>query len=240
MTKNEPTDWGSGPLGGFIRQANDNSANFFIHQPNNAKRLADIDAMFVRAIDLLQNSLELLPNFLLFRAHAIFRTAVRLFTSGQHYESYVLLRACLETGLYALHAAKNSADVELWLNREESTEFRARMKRAYRLRGLLTELQQIDGDLYRKVADLYELTIDLGGHPNPRGVLSMAEWKRDEAGISYNAVYLSNDPILMGASFMSAARVAIVTLSVFRHVHRERFEIMGLTQEIARISSRLF
>jgi len=228
-------DWGHGPLSGFIRTANENTARFFQTQPTNAFRLEELDGLFLKVAENLLNSVEVLANFLLFRAHSAFRASVRLTTAGQVYESYLLLRSCLEAGLYGLHVSRNREDALLWLDRDQSEEARKRMRDTFKIGVLLEEVGATDARLRDDVGRLYQLTIDLGGHPNPLGVLSMAEWIHDKDGVKYNGVYITNSPTLIGASLMTTARVGLVTLRLFRHVHPERFEIMGVTPEVDRL-----
>jgi hypothetical protein len=240
MTDLNPADWGHRPLSGFIRTANDNTARVFQTQPKNAARWEELDGIFLKVAESLVNSLEVLPNFLFWRAHSALRASIRLTTAGQVYESYAVLRNCLEAGLYALHVFRKPEDAQLWLDRDQSEESRKRMREAFKIGTLLEEVGATDTSLGDSVRQLYQATIEMGAHPNPRGVISMAEWVHDKDGVTYNGVYLTNSPALIGASLTTLAKVALVTLRLFRNVHPQRFDIVGATSDVDRLWRLVF
>jgi hypothetical protein len=238
VSKPEPPKWGEDHLSGFIRLAYENSWATFVGQPF-FQHLIKIDAAFEKAIDTLHNSPKVLPNFFLLRAHSSFRAGARLSTSTQVYESYPVLRACLESGVYGLHVDENPGDAKVWLDRDETDDALKAMKKAFLIGPLLEELKETDAGLYEVVRILYERTIDLGAHPNPLGMLAMAEMTKDEKGVNYGAVYLTNNPTLVAGSLKTTAQVGIAVLRLFRHVHTERFDLIGLSDDIKHLSAGL-
>jgi hypothetical protein len=97
-----PPGWGADPLTAFIDNARLNTFATFANREADFVRLKDIDRLCRDLIGGLTNARELVSNFLLLRTHSSYLAACRLTLSGQVVETFPILRASLESALYAL------------------------------------------------------------------------------------------------------------------------------------------
>src|SRR5213076_170027 len=102
-----PPGWGLDPLSAFLKDAEQNARASFANLPGSFRRLRDIDALFERLCNNLDNPESLVAPLFVYRAHAAYRAGVRLGLSGQVPEVYSMLRACLEHAVYSAHFLKH-------------------------------------------------------------------------------------------------------------------------------------
>jgi len=112
-----PPGWGADPLTAFIDNARLNTFATFTNREADFVRLKDIDQLYRALIGGLINARELVSNFLLLRTHSSYLAACRLTLSGQVVETFPVLRASLESALYALFVSGDQSKQELWLRR---------------------------------------------------------------------------------------------------------------------------
>jgi len=229
--------WDNDPLSMFLSDAQQN-------EPVTSLKMADIytvlqrahgDFLRVQEISERDNDPDMIPTrFLMARAHSAWLAAVRLGLSAQTVEAYPLLRATIENAWYALHLAKDPAPparAEVWLRRGEDDEAKKRCKAEFSVANVRTTHRSLDTATEKVVHQLYEWTIDLGGHPNERGVMTTTI--RTDTG--FGAVFLSNNPVPIAGALKVAAEVAVSTLKTPGLVYPERFAIMGVDRDIAEL-----
>jgi hypothetical protein len=104
-----------------------------------------------------------LPPLLLSQAHSAFLAAVRLSLGGQVHVAYMALRACIESGLYALIVKLDRSAQDAWVNRGHD---RARCQKVFTASAGIQLLQTLDPPLKQVIQEAYDSTIDRGAHPN--------------------------------------------------------------------------
>jgi hypothetical protein len=159
---------------------------------------------------------------------------VRLALSAQTVEAYPLLRVTIENAWYALHLARDPAPparAEIWLRRGESDAAKKACKDEFTVGNVRVTHRAHDAATEAALHQAYEWTIDMGGHPNERGVLTTTI--RTDTG--FGGVFLTNNPVPIAVSLKVATEVGLGALKVSEAVYPERFKIMGVDGEIAKL-----
>lgn len=231
-----PEDWGKDGLTGFIDAANRNTHGVFVHYKSWFSALQRIDAVFDKFSSNLLNPTSFYEPFLFIRAHSSFRGAVRLSTSGQLPEGYSLLRGCLEYALYGFYFSKHPASIQTWVERDESVAGKKKARNELTFGRMLTELEQSNAATGKVARALYERTIDAGAHPN-RKTITLAMRRSDtEDSVFFTLAQLNTDHAPLVLSLKTSVQTGICALKIFRLVFPERFDILGLTDEIERLT----
>jgi hypothetical protein len=178
-------------------------------------------------------------SFFLFRAHSAYLAGTRLALSGQVPEAYMVLRGVLESALYGFYVARNSSVRETWLRRNEDKATKKRMRQDFKIANIFQILELEDQKLRKIAGDLYERTIDYGGHPNQQAFLSVMKQQSDESKITFQSAYMIGNEDALHLCLKSCAQIGICALSIFRLVFRERFDILGISQNLDEVKRGL-
>jgi hypothetical protein len=223
------------PLSDFFELAAARAAEIVRTFKGEYDHLVAIDDVFVRIQENLYNSKDWFSGLFFLRCHSAWRAAIRLAISGQTTESYVVLRSAIENSLYALYLSRNRSSTETWLSRDESPETLQKVKDEFKISNLLKLLESIDPENHKIAKGLYDRTIDSGGHPNPLALMSNMRIHKTDERISFDQAYLSRDVLSVRACLKSGAQVAICCLSICRNIYRERYDILGITQQLLQL-----
>jgi len=96
-----------------------------------------------------------------------------------------------------------------------------------------------DNALYKISRDLYERTIDLGGHPNEKAFFSVVKQEKDDSKITFDSAYLIGNETALQLSIKSCAQIGICSLLIFEKIYKKRFEILGLSDRINQLKQGL-
>ncbi|MBI5845320.1 MAG: hypothetical protein HZB23_11695 [Deltaproteobacteria bacterium] len=234
-----PPGWGEDQLSNFINNAIQNSYATFHNLKAEYDLLKNINNIFEVLSDNLSNTPALIPALFFNRAHAAFLHAVRLVISGAIYETFVLLRNCIEHSIYAFYVNKDKDRQEIWLRRHDNAECKSKMKKEFRNVKIFDYLKINDEMLYIIVLYLYETTIDFGAHPNPAALFSVISQTTEENIHTFHSSYLVDDVTSLKFGLRVTAQVGICSLKVFQKIYMERFNILGLSQQIDILSKGL-
>jgi hypothetical protein len=233
-----PDDWGQDSLSQFLDTAQRNTIATFVNVRHDYNRLRDINTLYADLIHNLINTPDWFSAFFLLRAHASYLGAVRLATSGQAGETYMVIRGCLENALYGLYFHRNPNSIETWLSRTDSSKAKKRVRNEFTARAMLSCLESVDPDTHRVADYLYQRTIEFGAHPNKDAVLSVLTKSDDTDAVHFQLRYLAAGAP-MALAMKTTAQVGVCSLHIFQHVFKERFEIMQLTDRLRRLESGL-
>jgi hypothetical protein len=245
MCEEKPKGWGTDNLSDFVSKAQHNIyASFNNTEPKKAyELLSDVnDAFNLMSINLHYPSGQeyILPGMLFIRSHSNYLGALRMSLAGQLPESFMLMRGCLETSLYGLHMFVNPSDAEIWINRHDSVKSLAKVKSTFTIRNVLETLKTKDRSLEESIGKLYDTTIDFGGHPNERAILSMMEFKtRDNHDKLFMQNYLTHSTPVYFNCLKSNAEIGVGALLIFQLVFRERFDILGISEKLERFKEKI-
>lgn len=241
MTEQALPAWDNEPLSAFFSDAERNERVTSLKMPDVYGLLQRVHRTFLQVQQITEkdNNPNLRPTrFLMARAHSAWLAAVRLALSAQTVEAYPLLRTVIENAWYALHLGKDPAPparAEVWLRRGESEDAKKRCKAEFTVANVSATHRALDAATEAVVHKLYEWTIDLGGHPNERGVMTTTI--RTDTG--FGAVFLTNNPVPIAAALKATTEVAVGALKTFQLVYPERFAIMGVDAEVAELVNAL-
>jgi hypothetical protein len=155
--------------------------------------------------------------------------------SGQAVEAFVMARSCLEYAGYALAIFQDPALEVVFANRHVSDANMQAQKEAFRISEIKKVIKSFDDKLATIFSELYQRSIDFGGHPNPHGTFSalFIEQKGPDAFISTAALMI--DPTILRHVMKSVAQVGLCVLFIFQHIFKAKFELLGIRAEMDRL-----
>lgn len=238
IEERKPPNWGKDSLSKFIEEARRNTIGTFIYHKGAYGLLYDINSIFEKLINYLNNTPKYFPAFFVMRTHASYLGAVRLSISGQVCEAYMVLRGCLENALYGLYFFKNPESLEVWLNRHCNEDSMKLVRKEFTTRKLLDCLKSVNNDTYWAAQQIYDRTIDCGAHPNERALTQSLTQTKTEQEIEFYMSYLFEDSAPFRACLLTNAQVGVCSLDIFREVFRERFDILGISDDLGDLRER--
>jgi len=146
-----------------------------------------------------------------------------------------VLRAVLESALYGLHIDTHEDLWKVWLNRHVSNSDLRKCKQEFSYGKIKATLIKRSPLLAQKIDSLYESTIDFGAHPNERAVTSTTKLTRSAEKISFQTDYLAGDALSANHALKVTLQVGVGSLSIFEKMRKERFEILGASETLARV-----
>ncbi len=239
FANSQPPGWTKDELTKFIETANRNAWATYVHLPEYAKRLNVVHLLFKTAGENLTNSPDWFTGFFLLKSHSHYLAATRLATSCQIPETYMVLRGCLESALYGFYLHKHPASRVVWLSRHNDEASKKQVRREFQIGTMLDEVKGIDTSLANVLEQLYDQTIDYGAHPNERALSAHLRRQDGDDFVQFNYHYLDDNPLALQLALKTCLRVGIDCLKLFRLVYQERFDLLGLTQQIAGVSQGL-
>jgi hypothetical protein len=230
-----PADWGQDPLSEFIETTRQNTIATFANLRPQYNRLCNIHLFYRDLIENLNNSPDWFSAFFVPRAHASYLGSVRFALSGQVFETYMVLRGCLENALYGLYFHRNPASRETWLRRSDDQKSKDRVRSEFTVGALLRCLASVDRETHRIAKQLYDQTIDYGAHPNEEALLAMLTKTSEGDSRKYLLNYLTGGALPFQLALKTTAQVGVCSLHIFRNVYRERFDILQLTERLRQL-----
>ncbi len=234
-----PPGWANDDLTAFIQLATDNIKATFHNKKKAFNVLKDIDSYFLEITDNLLNAPDFLASLFLLRTHSTYRAACRLSLSGQVPETFILLRNCIEYPLYALHINRNPDVSEKWINRHKDEESLKTMRNEFQYGRVIKTLESIDPEICRTSKLLYKRAIDFGAHPNERSITSSLKVIQKGDRTEFKQIYLAQDSKQLLHGLKSTAQAGLCALYIYRHIFKQRFNIIGLTQKMDRCRATL-
>ena len=235
MNEGVPKNWGQDKVSNFIETAQKNTFATFDNLKDVFKFFEDIDESFRRIIDNIDNARDWFPAFFLLRAHSSYLGAVRLSTSGQLPEAYMILRGCLENSLYGFYLFKKPKSVEVWLNRHDDEVAKKKVRTEFKIGPMLKLLSSNDSKLGTVASGLYERTIDYRAHPNAWALLTNLTKKKNDDSIKFELSYLTGKSPALALCLKTNAQVGVCSLLVFKLVFKERFDLLGISDILQKL-----
>lgn len=232
-----PPHWGEDPLSEFVQIATTCGWASFVQQQTRPwfDRLRDTDAVYLAAIDALHGPT---PNFfeglMLVSAHAAFRGAAQFALEGRTCEAMVLLRSCLEYALYGVHLHRKPDLVAVWSVRGNGDKERKAVKKAFKVVDMMDGVTALNNAIGDRLKHLYELTIDMGAHPNELGFYGRLEIS-DVPGTQdkkFSIKYLDGGGQAHLTTLKNACQVGVCVLECFWLIYRQRFDILQIKHQI--------
>jgi len=155
--------------------------------------------------------------------------------SGQVVETFVMMRSCLEYAGYALAIFNDPKLEAVFMSRHVSTGAMATQKAKFTISEVKKVIAAFDAKLADVFKDLYERSIDFGGHPNPHAAMSTVQMPDNPLDKSFTTLALSTDDKVLQHAMKSVAQIGLMTLFIFQHIFKAKFELLGIRAEMDRL-----
>lgn len=232
VQKDVPLTWARDDLSSYWDMAASNMVTNFVHGTSELKLVQRVDHAFWNIATNLINSKGLVVALLLLRCHAAYRAASMLAVAGAASDTYPLIRSVLEIAGYGLLIHWNPKLGSVWLERHTSAKDKNRNKDAFQIAKVKAVIEKADKGLLKLFNELYETSIDFGGHPNERSVTTNMFLSEDATQKKFNLQYLHGHSIAVRLALKNTARAGLFGLHAFQHAMPERFQLLGLRDEV--------
>ena len=242
MTKFKiPDDWGQDEISKFIKSAYQNNISTLTNNKGTPlfKAIDEINNLFElsRNIEYESQKELVLANFM-GRCHSAYLGAIKLATSGQLVESYMVIRGCLENALYALFIKDDPTFNEelperlsVWINRGKDKTSKISCRNMFTAGAVKKNLCDQDDILGKKVSNLYGRTIDFGAHPNFYGHVTTSSMSTKKVSVQF---LYPNSPACE-LCIKTTVEVGVRCLEIFNRIFKDKFNSAGITEKLDRL-----
>jgi hypothetical protein len=230
------------PLTRFLAGLEDQVLATFVNARPLVQQLIDFDDVFVmRATRMFEASKmnEAGTALLAVRALSLQRAAARLVMSGHVYESKVVLRALLESALYAWALSTDAHTRDVWEHRDDSDATKQAARDLFTWNKLKSRLRNASPAISREVADLYDRLIDFGAHPNIGGIVDASWIERTPDGqLRIMTAFMTGNPDLLERGLRELIRVTKCSFEVLILAFPEKAAALDLIDPVRAILQR--
>ena len=238
-TNPKPPGWANDELTKFIEAAHQNQYETFFRKRDAMGKLITIDAEYAKVTkDWINPPSEILA-MLFIRCHGAFRTAAGLAMSGQAAEAYVQCRAMLEYAAYAVHIHRDPSLGMVWLNRHQDEAGMKASKKAFQHVIVLASVTAANQHAAKRFEDLYQRTIDFGGHPNERSVTGNMKMAAKPNRREMLAILQHGDGVELDMALKTVAQCGMVALELLQVIYSAKFELLGINAAMLTLRKNL-
>ena len=198
-----------------------------------------IDRCFVRTGKNLINPKPPMTGNLLLRCQYAFKTAAALALAGQVPEAVVMQRSVLEYAGYCLTIYEKPELERVFVLRHLGPDEMKEQRETFKIGPVKEAVRRFEPTLANIFDENYQRSIDFGGHPNPNASFSAAVLDESDGENSMTVLAVSDDPQIIKFVLKSTAQVGLTALCVLQHVFKEKFELLGIRQEIDALKNML-
>lgn len=239
LAKAPPPGWGGDDLTAFLEIARHNRFATFVQRPQAFAKFLGIDGCFSTISNGWMNPQSHVGSLLFLRTHAHFRAGCEHAMAAQLAETFVLGRATLEAAAYALHICLDPRLGEVWLRRHDDKEHEKQAKAAFSVGKLRDSIRKVDRGADTAFEGLYQLSIDMGGHPNERSITVSTARERVPAGTAYKHFFFHDDPLRIDFVLRSLAQIGVCALLILQGAFSARFELLGVRSRLLHLRQGL-
>ena len=160
---------------------------------------------FEPIFEALNSESKIVPALLLQSATMIWLASIREASTGHLSASIPLCRASLEAACYAYRISEKPELRDIWLNRDNNKESRDLHRRKFTpavkdTARSIANRDSIPPETEHLIMKAYQDAIDLGGHPNPKSILTRLRVDEQRAdnnvGITLGSIFGSDSTIV--------------------------------------------
>lgn len=236
-----PSGWSDDAVTQYLDTCRANQFATFANKRSQVNDLATIDGMFRKLVDGAIDPKPFLPMGFLQRSHSAYLTAVGAVMAGQLHEVQALLRACLEQAAYGHFIGKDQARWERWMKRHEhrTRSQQDKWRKEFSNGKVSHHLTSADASLGEIYTELYDQTINYGGHPNERGMSMNSEiFDLPDGGKQFQALYLHGNGLMLDFGLRMTAQVGLCALRIARVIYPTRVQAIGVEYELGEMCKR--
>ena len=234
-----PPGWGQDGLSSFWEAGRNNQFGTFMNKRPIFGKLVGIDNAFHSVSKKWSNPKDPVAALLFLRCHSAFKTASGLAAAGQAAEAYAIHRSMLEYAGYALHINRNPGLGNVWLDRHEDKARMEASRNAFSHNKVQKTISAVNQHAGERFEELYQWTIDSGGHPNERSVTSNLKMTDQDGGRIMLAVFQHGDGPELDLALKRTAQCGICSLEILQGVFNALFEILGVNAAILELRKGL-
>lgn len=225
-----PPGWAEDELTKFLQETHQQQYASFHNKKEAVDRLVMIDELFVRVSKHWLNPPSEVEAMLLLRCHAALRAAAGEAMAGQAVECYRQCRGALENAAYAVHIRRNPPLQPVWLNRHQDDAGLKASKQEFRHVAVAASVTAANRHAGERFEELYQRTIDWGGHPNERSVTGNMKIVEEPDRRIMLAIMLHGDGVQLDAALKMVAQCGMVSLEMLQVLYNAKFEILGINE----------
>ena len=223
--------------------ASDRFTEYFGAASNNVQKQLASGTLLIRRLRRLHGAFETLtsnlhepqslvsPVFVL-DVYAKFLGASLLALAGQLRETYPLLRAGLESGMYAVLLEGDDDLCKAWFERDADDAARAKLRRDVSTTNMIAAVERRDRSLATLVRLQYEESITRGAHPNPMAVAGSLEIKETAERSEYIRPILGGSLVEVAVTLGDLVSYGPSMLELSMLLLSHRSELLGLRQHV--------
>jgi hypothetical protein len=223
-----PPGWAADELTRFLQQTHQQQYASFHNKKQAVGRLVAIDELFVRVSKNWLNPQSEVEAMLFLRCHAAFRAAAGESMAGQAVECYRQCRGMLENAAYAVHIHRDRSLAIVWLNRHQDEAGMKASKKAFQHIAVTASVAAANQHAGKRFEELYQRTIDWGGHPNERSVTGNMKMIEEPDRRVMLAIMLHGDGVELDMALKTVAQCGMVSLELLQVLYNAKFEILGI------------
>ena len=202
-------------ISAYLETAHDIEVEFMAGYPTVVSLLDKISiAMWPSTTEPV--GVRFLESILMLNSHAQFLAAIRIAASGAPASTFPVLRASVESALYAVLASQSEENRTAWLQRSTNLK---RCRMIFTVEAACKVLDDLDQNLANRVREHHELGIDYGAHPNPKSILPSISFEDYESGLKgMSLTYLSSaGSTLAMRSLVACIETGVLVFFLMRH-----------------------
>ena len=237
-----PPGWGNDQLSKFIGNAHRNQYATFFRKRKATSLLVAIDNEFAKvSTSYWLNPKNEIAAVLLLRCHGAFRTSASLAMSGQCAETYVQCRSMLEYAAYAVHIDRDPSNSlgRLWFDRHVDPATTEKQRNAFSHRKVAASVTAASRHAGKRFENIYQRTIDFGGHPNERAVTGNLEVVEEPDRTTLSVILQHRGGVQLDAALKTTAQCGMVSLEMLETVYAAKFELLGIKAAMLALRRRL-
>jgi len=233
----EKTKWGKTFTTEFLQKADENTRITYLNLPGYFEMLEGVSDIFMEASDTVgySNLSNFVTELLMHRACGNYLASVRLSSSGQLPESYLQLRACIESALYAFNVYSDPKLAQVWLDRHKDSKSRKESSKQFKPIFILSKLEQVNQSLERYVKSGYELCIDSGAHPNERSVTTSLSFAGGKMALD---LFNTTQEGIFRMCLSMCVTCGLDTIKIFNLIYPDDFKKFNAEERIQAIQAQ--
>src|SRR5262245_43019577 len=127
----------------------------------------------------------------------------------------------------------------VWWDRDVDGDSLKKARKQFTGGRVVNAIKKVEPQLGEIYATLYERTIQYGGHPNEKTVSQSLRLDTKPGRVAIDQLYLQGDGLILDHWIRSANQIGICVMKIFDHVHRERFEGLGVRSRMDALAEGL-
>ena len=154
-------------------------------------------------------------------------------------ECYRQCRGTLENAAYAVHIRRDPSLAIVWLNRHQDEAGMKASKKAFQHIAVAASVAAANQDAGERFEDLYQRTIDWGGHPDERSVTGNMKMIEEPDRRVMLPIMLHGDGIELDMALKSVAQCGMVSLELLQVIYNAKFELLGINSAMLHLRKGL-